>query len=231
MEAAGESLPDDRTPVQDAPVDTSVNQVLVPAEGKRKRKGYWPTESVKILRDWLYEHRFKAYPSEEEKRMLSEQTHLSFLQISNWFINARRGELPDMLQQDGNDPNLITVCHQNGKAADLGHLQNTHPSLQAKSGPRDADRVPCLPLSPRPSGPESEEKLLDPELATSQKLTLKAQPKEKVKISTSKLLHVPSLEPVSPEQYEDFSNLQLLADTAVQKAAELELQNKKETNP
>ena len=90
---------------------SATNEVLVSQKGKRKWKKYLPIESVKILCDWLYELRFKVYPSKVEKCMLSEQTSLSFLQISNCFINARRCILLEMLLQDVSDPTQITIYH------------------------------------------------------------------------------------------------------------------------
>ncbi|KAB0371451.1 hypothetical protein E2I00_013282 [Balaenoptera physalus] len=67
MEATEESPVETQIPAQGTSIESNSSivkdKVLLSLEGKRKRKGYLPTESVKTLRDWLYEHRFKAYPT------------------------------------------------------------------------------------------------------------------------------------------------------------------------
>lgn len=88
---------------------------------QRKRRGNLPKETTDKLRAWFMAHVSHPYPSEEEKQELMAKTGLamsmSFLspplhaslllvvrvvltrtdQISNWFINARRRQLPNMI--------------------------------------------------------------------------------------------------------------------------------------
>uniref|UniRef100_A0A8I3WE63 Homeobox domain-containing protein n=1 Tax=Callithrix jacchus TaxID=9483 RepID=A0A8I3WE63_CALJA len=124
------------------------------------------SESVQILRGWLYEHHYNAYPSEQEKALLSQQTHLSTLQVCKWFINVRQRLLPDMLRKDGKDPNQFAISRRGAKISETSSVEsvmgikNFMPALEETpfhSSTSTAGPNPTLgrPLSPKPSSPGS----------------------------------------------------------------------------
>lgn len=66
---------------------------------QKKRRGNLPKPTTDILRAWFHDHLDHPYPSEQDKQMFITRTGLTISQISNWFINARRRQLPALRNQ------------------------------------------------------------------------------------------------------------------------------------
>ncbi|KAL8762670.1 MAG: hypothetical protein Q9184_001377 [Pyrenodesmia sp. 2 TL-2023] len=87
-------------------------------KSNKKPRGNLPKQTTDILRAWLHEHLDHAYPNEEEKQQLIRQTGLTDKQVSNWFINARRRNVPRLLTQAEQEQEFKNRASSSGSPPD-----------------------------------------------------------------------------------------------------------------
>ncbi|KAK5663927.1 hypothetical protein OQA88_138 [Cercophora sp. LCS_1] len=110
---------------------------------QRKRRGNLPKETTDKLRSWFLGHLNHPYPTEDEKQKLMQQTGLQMNQISNWFINARRRQLPAMINNARAESNAMSSA----RSTDGKVLASTETADYEMGGTSSGGKRSSLPLS------------------------------------------------------------------------------------
>ncbi|ROT35924.1 hypothetical protein SODALDRAFT_54431 [Sodiomyces alkalinus F11] len=126
---------------------------------QRKRRGNLPKETTDKLRAWFIAHLQHPYPTEDEKQELMRQTGLQMNQISNWFINARRRQLPTMINNARAESDARSVSGRGGAAgtAPAGRDTKILPSTERGDFGSDDGKRSSAPLSDGEPGRYDEE--------------------------------------------------------------------------
>ncbi|KND92399.1 Homeobox protein PKNOX1 [Tolypocladium ophioglossoides CBS 100239] len=122
---------------------------------QRKRRGNLPKETTDKLRAWFVAHLQHPYPTEDEKQDLMRQTGLQMNQISNWFINARRRQLPAMINSARAESDAMNGRVGSSIGGEGKILASTERPVNY--GPPPDKRATALPLSDGEGGAYDEE--------------------------------------------------------------------------
>ncbi|KAI1894056.1 hypothetical protein AGOR_G00130060 [Albula goreensis] len=125
-----------------------------------KKRGIFPKVATNIMRAWLFQHLSHPYPSEEQKKQLSQDTGLTILQVNNWFINARRRIVQPMIDQSNRSGQGAPYSPEGAAMGGFGldgqpHLGIRAAGLQGLSGLPSEYPGAVLPQPAYPHGPPS----------------------------------------------------------------------------
>uniref|UniRef100_A0A3Q2TNU6 Mohawk homeobox b n=1 Tax=Fundulus heteroclitus TaxID=8078 RepID=A0A3Q2TNU6_FUNHE len=91
------SLTDTRSPVMQSTDQSSALRYRRCSSPRSRLSGAKARHKRQVLQDmarplkhWLYKHRDNPYPTKTEKVLLALGSHMTLVQVSNWFANARR---------------------------------------------------------------------------------------------------------------------------------------------
>ncbi|KAL8748523.1 MAG: hypothetical protein Q9199_008172 [Rusavskia elegans] len=111
-------MPQSHDPYAQSGQQVQFHNVEVGENRNKKRRGNLPKQTTDILRAWLHDHLDHAYPSEEQKQHLIRETGLTDKQVSNWFINARRRNLPRLVGQAQAESKLMAKQPSSSRSPD-----------------------------------------------------------------------------------------------------------------
>ncbi|CAL9689015.1 unnamed protein product [Knipowitschia caucasica] len=105
-------------------------------------------DMARPLKHWLYKHRDNPYPTKTEKVLLALGSHMTLVQVSNWFANARRRLKNTVRQPDLSWALRIKLYNQyiQGNAerlsvcSDDSHTDTDECPIQAQIRPSDFGR-------------------------------------------------------------------------------------------
>ncbi|XP_059986030.1 homeobox protein Meis3 isoform X3 [Lagenorhynchus albirostris] len=97
---------------------------------QNKKRGIFPKVATNIMRAWLFQHLSHPYPSEEQKKQLSQDTGLTILQVNNWFINARRRIVQPMIDQSNRTAGQGAAFSPEGQP--MGAYTETQPQVTVR---------------------------------------------------------------------------------------------------
>ncbi|CAB3364183.1 Hypothetical predicted protein [Cloeon dipterum] len=153
----------------------SPSSVQVPIEDAVrtvKRRSNLPKDAIGVMNNWLRQNLKHAYPTDSMKEQMARSTGLTLVQVSNWFINARRRYLAQLIAEAGLDESETHKIRRRGKnqprepakpatdrklpakfrttsvsstGSDSGCTENTHPIVMWHSS---AESVPSSKPSP-----------------------------------------------------------------------------------
>lgn len=112
---------------------------------RRKTRNKLPSDATTKLKDWLEQHSAYPYPTEQEKLQLISDTGLTWVQINNWFANARRANNNKKklmkLQTNEGDPNgSITSTSPSGEGTSEHKISS--PSGPSEESSASSDSSP-----------------------------------------------------------------------------------------